>query len=133
MIPFESKALSAIMAPNLIPSIGGASPPRHNADPAEARNASDCPRHRSTPGFSSSTRPSICRWPGFESPFCALSVPVDMDNHAIDHRVFEVWGTGYGIEDAQWGSIFAHWASVRLKRIIQNLPFGSLNHASSPL
>jgi len=30
------------------------------------------------------------RWPGFGSPFCALSVAVDLDDGGIDHGVFHV-------------------------------------------
>ena len=37
-----------------------------------------------------SGRPSTCLWPGFESPFCTLTVPVDLDDCAIDHGIFHV-------------------------------------------
>jgi hypothetical protein len=29
-------------------------------------------------------------WPGFESPFCALAVAVDLDDGGVDHSVFHV-------------------------------------------
>ena len=46
--------------------------------------------HPSTRGFWWSSRPWICRWPGSESPFCALSVAMDLHNCRVNHRVFHI-------------------------------------------
>jgi hypothetical protein len=38
----------------------------------------------------SSCRPSTCRWPGFESPFCSLTMAVDLNDCGIDHDELRV-------------------------------------------
>ena len=40
------------------------------------------------------------RWPGSESPFCALAVPVNLDDGGIDHSVFHVRFFRQGIENS---------------------------------
>ena len=45
-----------------------------------------------------SRRESV-RWPGSESPFCALTVAVDLDDAAVDHGVFEVGVLSQGSDD----------------------------------
>jgi len=38
------------------------------------------------------------RWLGFESPFCALPVAVDLDDGGVDHGVFHIWLVRDGLE-----------------------------------
>lgn len=45
--------------------------------------------------FGGHAAPSNGRSPGFESPFCALSVTVDLDDGGIDHGVFHVGIVGH--------------------------------------
>src|SRR5512133_2015162 len=65
---------------------------------AGERSARDCPAHRSAPGSWWSCRPWSGLWPGSESPFCALSVAVDLDDGGINHGVFHVRLVAAGIE-----------------------------------
>src|SRR6185369_17921206 len=58
----------------------------------------DCRAHRSAPGFWWSCRLSNGRSLGFGSPFCALSVAVDLDDGGVDHSVFHVGIVGDGVE-----------------------------------
>src|SRR6266404_6585229 len=53
---------------------------------------------RSAPEFWSSCRLWNGRWPGSETPFCALSVAMDFDDRGVDHGVFHVWRVGAGLE-----------------------------------
>src|SRR5882672_11501811 len=53
---------------------------------------------RSAPEFWSSCRLWNGRWPGPETPFCALSVAMDFDDRGVDHGVFHVWRVGAGLE-----------------------------------
>ena len=66
---------------------------------ARERSVQDCPAHRSAPEFWSSCRPWSGRWPGSESPFCALSVAMDLDDGGVDHSVFHVRRVGAGLEN----------------------------------
>jgi hypothetical protein len=54
---------------------------------------------RSARGSSWSSRLGTCRWPGFEFPFCAPSVTVDLDDRAIDHGKLEVRIVGERVEN----------------------------------
>src|SRR4029077_15998521 len=45
---------------------------------------------RQSPLSSSSDRRAICRWPVFESPFCAGSMLMDPDVRRIDEDIFEI-------------------------------------------
>ena len=56
--------------------------------------------HQSAPGFWSSGRRETCRWPGFESPFCALTMAMDPNDGGINHRVFHVGLVGDRVEHA---------------------------------
>src|SRR5260370_10675951 len=53
---------------------------------------------RSAPECWSSRRLWNGRWPGPETPFCALSVAMDFDDRGVDHGVFHVWRVGAGLE-----------------------------------
>ena len=55
-----------------------------------ARVRPDCPMRLSARGSWLSCRLSNAQWPGSESPFCALSVTVDLDDGGINHGVFHV-------------------------------------------
>src|SRR3978361_679397 len=81
-----------------IPRRAAAYPPWRSGAPVEARSARDCRAHRSAPGFWWSCRLSNGRSPGFGSPFCALSVTVDLDDCGVDHGVFHVRIVGDGVE-----------------------------------
>jgi len=48
--------------------------------------------------FSMRCRPWSGLWPGSESPFCALSVAMDLDDGGIDHGVLHVGLVRTGIE-----------------------------------
>ena len=56
----------------------------------ELRSPPGCRAHRSGRRSWWSSRRASGRWPGLQVPFCALSVAVDLDDAAVDHRVLEV-------------------------------------------
>ena len=58
------------------------------------------PKRPSAPRFCWSFRRENAQWPGFESPFCALSRAVDLDDRAVNHRVFKVRILGQHFEHA---------------------------------
>ena len=98
MMALLSKALSAMKPPKSRPSIAARPRRCRSAGPAAARTGRDCRAHRSAPGSWSSCRPWNGRWPGSESPFCALSVAVDPDDGGIDHGVLHVRLLRAGLE-----------------------------------
>src|ERR1700704_2167154 len=90
MMSLLSKALSAMSAPNSIPSMSGGTPTVSKRCRGSRTNRTRLPRASVRARIWSSCRPWICRWPGCESPFCALSVAVDLDDGGVDHRVLHV-------------------------------------------
>ena len=68
--------------------------------PAAARSPPGCRAHRSGRRSWWSSRRASGRWPGPEFPFCALSVAVDLDDAAVDHRVLQVRIAGQRVEYA---------------------------------
>jgi len=74
-------------APNDTPSMSGGTAMVSKRWPGSRRK---CRVRRSEQGFWSSSRPSSGRWPGSESPFCALRMAMDLDDGGVDHRVFQV-------------------------------------------
>ena len=99
MIQSVSKALSAIRRRRRCPRSAARRPPCRSGGRAAARSAPGCRARRSARGSWSSSRPLTCRWPGFGSPFCALSVAVDFDDGGVDHGELHVRVVREGIEN----------------------------------
>src|SRR5580700_5585833 len=98
MMELLSKALSAMKPSKVRPSMSGATPTVSKRWPGRRTSGRDCRARRSAPEFWSSCRLWNGRWPGSETPFCALSVPMDLDDGGVDHGVFHVWRVGAGLE-----------------------------------
>src|SRR5580704_7372479 len=65
---------------------------------AEERSVRDCRERQSARGFWSLGLLWNVLWPGLESPFCALSVAMDLDDCCIDNGVFHVRFIRTGLE-----------------------------------
>jgi len=74
--------------------ISGATPTLSWRWPGIRTKRERLPAHRPAPGFWSSGRRAIDRWPDFESPFCAGAMLVDPNDCAVDHRVLEIRVSG---------------------------------------
>src|SRR3954469_8807723 len=98
MISLLSKAVSAIKAPNSRPSISGATPTVSKRCPGSRTKRTRLPRASVRPESWSSCRPWSGQWPGSQSPFCALSVAVDLDDGGVNHSVLHVRFSRGGIK-----------------------------------
>src|SRR3954462_15069026 len=72
--------------------------PCRSAALARARSAQGCRARRRAPGFWWSGRLWNGQWPGSASPFCALSVTMDLDDGGVDQGVFQVGLVRDGVE-----------------------------------
>src|ERR1039458_9723817 len=106
-IALLSNALSPSSAPNLFPRSEAQRQRFRSAVLATRQSGPDCRVHRSERGFWSSYRPWTCRSPDFASPFCALSVTVNLDDRGIDHGIFHVRLIRSGVEKTHENTGFA--------------------------
>src|SRR5215207_1902876 len=84
-----SKAVSAISAPKASPSMSGGTPTVSKRCPGKSTKRTRLPSASVSARWWSG-RLWSGRWPGSESPFCALPVAVDFDNGRVHHGVFPV-------------------------------------------
>src|ERR1039458_432451 len=97
---------------------------------ATRQSGPDCRVHRSERGFWSSYRPWTCRSPDFASPFCALSVTVNLDDRGIDHGIFHVRLIRSGVEKTHENTGFApiavtHEHTVPLAELLRKVAPGA--------
>ena len=62
-------------------------------------SVSDCRAHRPARQFSWSGRRATCRWPDFESLFCAGSMLMDPNVRRVDQHILKIRIIGQGLED----------------------------------
>ena len=85
-----SNALSAMRASKSTPVISGSTPMLSCRWPGSRTKRDKLPSASTARRSWSSARRATCRWPDFESPFCAGAVPVNLDDRPVDERVFEI-------------------------------------------
>src|SRR5205809_2047233 len=93
-----SNALSAISASKANPSMSGGTPTVSKRCPGRSTKRTRLPSASVRARILVVMPPFDGRSPGFESPFCALSVAVDLDDGGVDHGVFHVGIVGDGVE-----------------------------------
>src|SRR3954471_411670 len=98
MMSLLSKAISAIKAPNSMPSISGATPTVSKRCPGSSTKRTRLPRASVRARILVVMPPLERPMAWLAVPFCALSVAVDLDDSGVHHGVFHVRLIRGGIE-----------------------------------